>query len=627
MKNQKNCSDAEYLFHQGTNYYAYNYLGVTVEEKNKKYVYTFRTWAPNAYSVALVSDFFGWERPIEMKKISIGVWETVYTSETALTGALYKYKISGKNGVHLKGDPYANYSTGGADGASIIYHSDFTWSDREWIDRRKRQNKNNDAFLPIPINIYELHIGSFMRSNTEGYTSYRDLARILPSYIRYMGYTHVEFMPISEYPYDASWGYQVGAFYAPSSRFGTPDDFRYLIDTLHQFGIGVIIDWVPAHFPKDEWGLYEFDGGPLYEYQGLDRQESLTWGTRFFDVGREEVQSFLISNALYYFREFHIDGLRVDAVASMLYLDYDKPDGVWIKNENGGKENLEAIAFFKKLNERVFLEFPDALMIAEESGDFGKITHPTSVGGLGFNLKWNMGWANDFYDYLETDPIYRKHKHSALTFPIMYAYSENYVLPISHDEVVHGKKALIDKMFGSYEDKFKQIRTALLLTMTYPGKKLLFMGSEFGQFREWDYKSSVEWFMLDYKKHHALREYVAALNRFYLSQPALWEYDYKTEGFEWISVDENEKNLIVFKRNGIKNSLIIIINFSGTEQFIKFSTSCNCNLKCLFSTDDTFCGEDILILQKTEDTSYFDAKLPAFSGRIYAENKIKRKIY
>jgi len=619
--------EAEYLFHQGTNFYAYEYLGVTLKKENNIYIYSFRTWAPNAYNVELVSDFTGWNTPLQMNKISIGVWEIVYLSEKSLNGSHYKFRIDGKNGIHLKGDPYARYSKGASDGASIIFHSEFSWNDSEWMAKRKENNKKEtEPYLPVPINIYEMHIGSFMRKEGNEYLSYKELADILPSYLRYMGYTHVEFMPIYEYPFDGSWGYQVGAFYAPTSRFGTPDDFRYLIDTLHKFGIGVILDWVPAHFPKDEWGLYEFDGSPLYEYQGNDRRESFTWKTRFFDVGREEVECFLISNALYFFREFHIDGLRVDAVASMLYLDYDKPDGKWIKNINGGKENLEAIAFFRKLNERVFYEFPEALMIAEESGDFGKITHPTESGGLGFNLKWNMGWANDFYEYLSMDPVYRKHKHSALTFPIMYAYSENYILPISHDEVVHGKKSLIDKMFGKYEDKFSEMRVALLLMMTYPGKKLMFMGCEFGQFREWDYENSLEWFMLDYPSHHALREYVAALNRFYLSHPELWRYDYEREGFEWIIVDEEEKNTIAYKRKNQKDSLVVIINFSGKEETVRFNAGDTDAIKCIFSTDESFTQERIS--RKFQDeASYLEVTLPSFSGRIYKEDTVKKIIY
>ena len=617
MNIEKNTQEAEYYFHQGTNFYSYDYLGASKTVVDKEYKYTFRVWAPNAYNVALVSDFSGWDTPIFMNKRKSGVWEVEYLSKEALEGNSYKFRIEGKNGIHYKGDPYARYSKGGADGASVIYESSYVHTDDLWQKNSKRRRSNERSYLSFPINIYELNLLSFLKTETDEYLSYRELAEILPFYLRYMGYTHVEFMPIMEYPYDGSWGYQVGAFFAPSSRLGTPDDFKFLIDSLHNAEIGVILDWVPAHFPKDEWGLFEFDGSLLYEYQGFDRCESLIWKTRFFDVGREEVQSFLISNALYLFREFHVDGLRVDAVAAMLYLDYDKPDGGWIKNTYGGKENLESIAFFKKLNTAIFSEFPNALMIAEESGDFGKITHPAHDGGLGFNLKWNMGWANDFFKYLSGDPIFRKYEHTALTFPIQYAYSENYVLPISHDEVVHGKKSLINKMFGSYEDKFKQTRLALMLMMTYPGKKLTFMGTEFGQFREWDYMHSLEWFMLDYEKHHDLREYVCALNRFYIKNEALWYYDFSHIGFEWLSVDENEKNSVCYKRHGKDTSLIILLNFSGSEQTITFEFDRNKSIFLKFSTDDL--AENISYDKKYAEKYDISVKLSAFSGRIYEE--------
>ena len=622
MKIEENLKESEYLFHQGTNFYAYEYMGVTVKQKGDKFIYTFRTWAPNAYSVGLVSDFSGWGKGLEMNKISSGIWEIDFYSDCSLNGSAYKFLINGKNGTHLKGDPYARYSLGGADGASLIFTSEFTWEDEEWLRKRDSfENTPEQPYLSCPINIYELHLASFMRAENGDYLSYREMAEILPVYLRYMGYTHVEFLPISEYPYDPSWGYQVGAFYAPSSRFGNPDDFKYLINTLHKFGIGIILDWVPAHFPKDEWGLYEFDGEPLYEYQGIDRQESETWGTRFFDIGREEVQSFLISNALYYLREFHIDGLRVDAVASMLYLDYDKTDGKWIKNSVGGRENLEAIAFFKKLNERIFYEFPSVLMIAEESGDFGKITHPTSVGGLGFNLKWNMGWANDLYKYISTDPLFRKYHHSALTFPIMYAFSENYVLPFSHDEVVHGKLSLIDKMYGDYENKFLQLRLTFLFMMSFPGKKMTFMGCEFGQFKEWDYESSIEWFLLDYEKHHSLREYVASLNRFYLSEKAMWYSDFSSDGFEWLSVDEDEKNSIAYKRKSNTEELIAVFNFSGAKQCLKFKIDKKVLYKTLFSTNSI--DESNVFKPKTDcDNVYLEIELEKFSGKIIKESTI-----
>ena len=621
---------ASYYFHQGTNFCSYEYLGCNFKLENGEYIYTFRTWAPSATLVSLVGDFGGWDAPIKMeKKTQNGVWECIYVSSYDLNGLKYKFLIERNGKTFYKGDPYARFSTGGADGASIVYNSKYEWNDSHWLKARKKKIcDNKKAYLSTPINIYEVHFGSFMRHKEDNsYLSYREMADILIPYVKYMGYTHVEFLPLTEYPYDGSWGYQVGAFYAPTSRYGAPDDFKYLIDMMHQNGIGVIMDWVPAHFPKDAWGLYEFDGGPLYEYQGYDRQESETWGTRFFDLGREEIQSFLISNALYFFKEFHIDGLRVDAVASMIYLDYDKKPGAWIPNNDGGRDNLEAIAFLRKLNTAVFSEFSDALMIAEESGSFNGVTKPVSEGGLGFNLKWNMGWANDFYDYVMTDPYFRASKHSALNFPLMYAFSENYVMPISHDEVVHGKLSFINKMHGSYEDKFRQMRASLLLMMTYPGKKLLFMGTEFAQFREWDYENSLEWFMLDYPIHRAMREYTASLNRFYLAHNELWEMDFVQSGFEWLLADEAQKNLVAYKRFDTKgNALIIVINFSGSEQTSVLKTSSAKFLECIFETGAEDFSSRRVEIKRESGSSYATVKIPRFSGAIYMEKNSNYKL-
>lgn len=610
----------KFLFNQGTNYHAYEYLGCSADFSSGRYEYTFRTWAPGAISVELISDFSGWDTPLELKKKNGGIWEVKYSSEHSLDGNCYKYRITSKSGIHNKGDPYARFSKGNKDGASIIYECrDFNWQDASFLEYRKKIVCYNDKpFLPQPINIYEMHFGSFCRHSDNSFYTYRQMSEILPSYLKKMGYTHVEFMPMQEYPYDGSWGYQICAFYATTSRFGTPDDFKFLINELHKSGIGVIIDWVPAHFAKDEWGLYEFDGAPLYEYQGRDRKESNSWGTRFFDLGREEVQSFLISNALYFFREFHVDGLRVDAVASMIYLDYDKKDGEWIPNEKGTNINLEAFAFFRKLNSVIFDEFPDVLMIAEESGSFNGITKPVAEGGLGFNMKWNMGFSNDFFDYMSLDPIYRKEKHVSLTFPIMYAFKENYILPISHDEVVHGKKSFVDKMFGCYEDKFNEARLALLLLMTYPGKKLTFMGTEYAQFREWDYDNSLEWFMLDYDEHFSFREYVRSLNAFYLSRSELWEIDFDLAGFRWILPDENERNVVVYKRFNLKQEyLIIALNFSGIEQEISFKIKENNKIKIIFDTGNI--GDDFkkyCIKQDVEKNGVTKITIPAFSGMI-----------
>ena len=620
-----------YLFHQGTNYRAYEFLGCSLLMKDGKYEYTFRTWAPNAKAVGLVSDFSGWRTAVPFSRVTDkGIWELKYVSDVSLELQPYKFRIKSKKGSQDKGDPYARFSRGGADGASLIFtSSDFKWEDKRWMTHRKKTiTSDGKYYIPAPINIYEMHMGSFMRHEEDNrYYSYRELADILPSYLKKMGYTHVEFLPLQEHPFDGSWGYQVCAFYAPTSRFGTPDDLRHLINNLHKAGIGVIMDWVPAHFPKDAWGLYEFDGKPLYEYQGKDRMESRSWGTRFFDLGREEIQSFLVSNALYFFREFHIDGLRVDAVASMIYLDYDRMPGEWHPNHLGTNENLEATAFLRKLNTAIYSEFPDALMIAEESTSFGGITKPVSEGGLGFNMKWNMGWANDFYAYVQTDPIYRKYHHKALNFPLMYAFTEQYVMPISHDEVVHGKLSFVNKMQGSLEDKFKQARTSLMLMMTYPGKKMLFMGTEYAQFREWDFDNSLEWFMLDYPNHKYFREYVASLNAFYLAHSELWDIDFVDDGFKWILADEADKNLVAFRRINRKGRyLTVILNFSGCDQEIVIPTERGLRLESVFDTG-TFSEEQRNVkIQKCDGGYNARITVPAFSGIIYKRVTANKKI-
>lgn len=569
-----------YLFHQGTNFTAYDYLGCHGKQTENGFIYTFRVWAPNAAAVSINADFTNWEDGLAMMRVNEqGIWEISVESDKSLDGKFYKYLIRGKNGtVHLKSDPYAFRSETLKKTASIICDkSTYTWDDAEWFKKRSATvcpkqrgfKPKVNHFYSAPLNIYEVHLGSWRtldgKCNKDGehYLNYRDIADRLAPYVRDMGYTHIELMPVMEHPFDGSWGYQVCGYYSPTGRYGTPDDFRYFVDTMHKNGIGVILDWVPAHFPKDEHGLYEFDGQPLYEYQGYDRQENRGWGTRCFDVGRPEVQSFLVSNALYWLREFHADGLRVDAVAAMLYLDYDKEPGQWVPNHEGTNNNLEAIAFFRKLNKAVFGEFPDILMIAEESTSWPMITKPVHEGGLGFNFKWNMGWANDIYEYLETDSGFRKYNHNKLTFPLMYAFSENYILPISHDEVVHGKKSIVDKCFGEYDDKFSCMRTFLMYMMTLPGKKMMFMGTEFAQFREWDYENELEWFMTDYPRHAEMQRYVKALNRFYLDTPELWEIDDTWDGFEWIDADRADLNIISYRRKDKKGrEIIVVLNFA-----------------------------------------------------------------
>ncbi|MBQ8426564.1 MAG: 1,4-alpha-glucan branching protein GlgB, partial [Clostridia bacterium] len=466
-----------YLFHQGTNYNAYEYMGAHFACVDGVDGVVFRTWAPNAKSVSVVGDFNNWNiNENLMHKISDGVFETFVAGLKNYD--CYKYAITNHKTV-LKADPYAFHSETPPATASKIYDLDgYVWQDGSYLS-------NKQPPYSQPMNIYEVNLASWKRKDNGDYYTYRELARELVRYVVNAGYTHVEFMPVSEYPFDGSWGYQVTGHYAITSRFGTPKDFMYLVDKFHQNGIGVIIDWVPAHFPKDEHGLYEYDGTPCYENQGWDRKENKTWGTRLFDLGRNEVQSFLISNANFLFKKYHIDGLRVDAVASMLYLDYDKKDGEWIPNEYGGNYNIQAIEFFKKLNTVIFERYPNALMIAEESTAFSMVTKPVSEGGLGFNYKWNMGWMHDSLSYVECDPYFRCGCHDKLTFSMCYAFSENFVLPISHDEVVHGKKSLLDKMHGDVFDKFSTLRTYMAYMFAHPGKKLSFMGNEYGQFKEW----------------------------------------------------------------------------------------------------------------------------------------------
>ncbi len=586
---------APYFFHQGTNYAAYRYLGVHRIGND----YVFRTYAPNATAIYVIGDFNGWQETHPMHRVTErGVFELILHSENSLEGNCYKFRVHSAAGMHDKADPYAFASETLSKTASRIYTThDYTWTDAAWL-RHRRSIPEKKPFYSAPMNVYEVHLGSFMtknnRENTGGdaYLTYRELADELASYLTQMGYTHIELLPITEHPLDESWGYQVCGYYAPTSRFGAPQDFKYFVDTMHRHNIGVILDWVPAHFPKDEHGLYEFDGSPLYEYQGKDRQESRGWGTRFFDVGREEVQSFLVSNALFWMREYHIDGLRVDAVAAMLYLDFDRTPGEWIPNVYGDNKNLEAIAFFKKLNTAVFAEFPDILMIAEESTSWPMITKPVCDGGLGFNFKWNMGWANDMYDYLATDPVYRMYHHDKLTFSLVYAFNENYILPVSHDEVVHGKKSLLDKCFGEYEQKFATARTFYAYMMAHPGKKMTFMGSEYGQFREWDFRNSLEWFMCDYPMHDRLRQCVAGLNRLYLQEPCLYEDDFSWNGFRWIYPDRKEDNVVAFaRRDRVGNEIVVICNFSPcVRQNYEIMNLPAGEYKVLMNTDDARYG-------------------------------------
>ena len=550
------------LFYSGRDCRAFDYMGAHPFVQDGEQGYLFRVYAPEAEKVSVMGEFNDWNRDADyMARDEQGIWEKFIPNIPEY--AAYKYSVWAKSGdVFDKSDPYGFHFETRPGNATKAYDLDgYEWGDASWLDWRKKH-------LPYsnPVNIYECHLGSWKMHEDGNFYSYRQLADELVPYVKEMGYTHIEFMPLTEYPFDGSWGYQVIGYFAATSRYGTPKDLMYLIDKAHQAGLGVIMDWVPAHFPKDGCGLVEFDGSHLYEYADPLKMEHKEWGTRVFDYGKVSTRNLLFSSAMFWIEKFHMDGLRVDAVASMLYLDYNR-QGEWRPNVHGGRENLEAVDFLRLLNEYILTDHPDVMMIAEESTAWPMVTKPGYDGGLGFNFKWNMGWMNDMLCYCSADPFFRKDMHDKITFSFMYAFSENYILPLSHDEVVHGKCSLISKMPPPYENQFGGLRALYGYMAAHPGKKMLFMGGEFAQFSEWAYQRGLDWMLLDYPAHRQMQAYVKALNHFYLATPQLWEQDTDWRGFEWISHEDNRNNIIAFRRVAKDGSdIVVVVNFSPEEQ-------------------------------------------------------------
>ncbi len=615
------------LFHSGKLFCAYEILGAHKTTQEGETGYVFRVWAPNAAAVYVVGDFNDWNLTHAMYKISKeGLWELFVPGLCMYDN--YKYAIEDRTGViRHKADPYGFHSELRPNTASKLYSLDgYEWRDAQWRERQTVADPYRS-----PINIYEVHAGSWRRYADGNCFSYVKLAEELIPYVKEMGYTHIELMPISEYPYDGSWGYQISGYFSVTSRYGTPHEFMEFVDSCHAAGIGVILDWVPGHFPKDAAGLYCFDGGACYEYADPRKGEHKEWGTMVFDWGKNEVQSFLISNAVYWFDKFHIDGLRVDAVASMLYLDYGREYGQWQANRYGGNENLEAVAFLRELNKTVFAEFPYALMIAEESTAWPMVTKPVHIGGLGFNFKWNMGWMNDTLCYMRQDSLFRGGCHNKMTFSMTYAFSENFILPLSHDEVVHMKGSLVNKMPGVLLDKLANLRAYLTYMICHPGKKLLFMGGELAQFSEWNYQGKLDWHLLEIPEHRCFHTFVRDLNHLYKAQRALWECDTDWDGFRWVDADNSDRNLFSFRRfDRDGNELLIIANFSPIfykNHLLKIDREGEYHL--LFSSADILYGGEggaqtiaVLCDDPDEESSMslsFD--IPGFSTSIWERKK------
>ncbi len=549
-----------HLFGEGSHWHSYRFLGAHPRLIDDIQGVLFAVWAPNAERVSVVGDFNRWDgrvHPMRSRGGS-GVWELFIPGLQA--GALYKFELRTRAGaVLLKTDPYGNQFQLRPETACLITaDSEYQWSDQHWIAHRNKLD-----WLKAPMSVYEVHLGSWQRDENGHFLNYRDLAHRLAAHVKGLGFTHIELLPITEHPFDASWGYQTTGYFAPTSRFGTPDDFRYFIDHLHQNSIGVILDWVPAHFPRDTHALGQFDGSALYEHEDPRKGEHRDWGTLIFNYGRKEVKNFLLASAICWLEEFHLDGLRVDAVASMLYLDYSRNAGDWVPNQYGGRENLEAVDFLRQLNTVVHERFPGALVMAEESTAWPQVSRPTWLGGLGFSMKWNMGWMHDTLSYMEKDPIHRHYHHDLLTFGLLYAFTENFVLPFSHDEVVHGKRSMLDKMPGDGWQKFASLRLLYSYMFTYPGKKLLFMGCEFAQGREWNDADQLDWYLLERPQHQGIHDLLSALNRLYRDSPALHELEFEPAGFEWIDCHDSSQSVLTYMRKSSDGDLIAVaLNFT-----------------------------------------------------------------
>lgn len=552
-----------YLFKSGKHHKLHEKLGAHPVDNNGTAGTYFAVWAPNANRVSVIGDFNYWKAEQHVLKArwdESGIWEGFFPGIGE--GQAYKFAIHSSLGQYLeKADPLAAFAEIAPKTASVIWQSKYSWGDGKWMEDRK-----NNSGKAKPYSVYEVHAGSWRRNSEDGNRSlsYRELAKDLVEYVSYLGFTHVEFLPVMEHPFFGSWGYQLTGYYAPTSRFGTPDDFRFLVDSLHQAGIGVILDWVPSHFPGDAHGLYEFDGTHLYEHADPRQGFHPDWSSYIFNYGRAEVRGFLISNALYWLDQFHIDGLRVDAVASMLYLDYSRKAGEWVPNQYGGNENIEAIMFLKEFNETVYGAFPDVITIAEESTAWSGVSRPTYLGGLGFGQKWMMGWMHDTLRYFKNDPIYRQYHQNDITFSIMYAFTENFMLPLSHDEVVHGKGSLLGRMPGDEWRKFANLRLLFAYMFTHPGTKLLFMGGEFGQFAEWSHDRSLDWHVTSHPLHHGVMDEIKELNQLYRSEPAFYQYQFDHRGFEWVDYEDRGNSVIVFTRKSDKedDTVIVVCNFT-----------------------------------------------------------------